>query len=60
MASEIAQINGGTTLEDLIEKYKIIMPEWNDKIPEVVKIWEDVSALYAGRRDAAGGRELLA
>lgn len=49
MASDIARKNGGTTLEDLIEKYKIIMPEWNDKLPEVVKLWEDVSALYANQ-----------
>ena len=39
----------GSTLEALLEKYKIVMPEFNDKIPSVVKLWEDVSALYANQ-----------
>ncbi|MGB4776179.1 MAG: hypothetical protein WBP45_13470, partial [Daejeonella sp.] len=47
MALEIAQGKGGTTLEGILEKYKITMPEFNDNIPSVVKLWEDVSALYA-------------
>lgn len=49
MASDIAQAKGGSTLEGLLEKYKIVMPEFNDKIPSVVKLWEDVSALYANQ-----------
>ncbi|MEO9218960.1 MAG: hypothetical protein ABI315_10330 [Bacteroidia bacterium] len=48
-ASDIAKVEGGTTLEALLEKYKIVMPEFNDKIPSVVKLWEDVSALYANQ-----------
>lgn len=49
LASDLAQAKGGTTLEGLLEKYKILMPEFNDKIPSIVKLWEDVSALYANQ-----------
>lgn len=38
---------GGNTLEGLLKKYNIEMPIWDDSNPVVVKIWEDVSALYA-------------
>ncbi|WP_437395115.1 hypothetical protein [Flagellimonas lutimaris] len=48
-ALEIAQSKGGTTLEGILEKYKIVMPEWNSNKPSVVQLWEDVSALYANQ-----------
>ena len=49
IAEEIAGGRGGTTLEGILAKYKIVMPEFNDKIPSVVKLWEDISALYANQ-----------
>ncbi len=49
MALSIAQMKGGSTLEGLLDKYKILMPEWNANIPSVVKLWEDVSALFANQ-----------
>lgn len=49
MALNIAQANGGSTLEGLLDKFKIAMPEWNANIPSVVKLWEDVSALFANQ-----------
>jgi len=47
IAQEIAEQNGGTTLEALIDKRKIEMPKWDATNPEVVKAWKDVSADYA-------------
>jgi hypothetical protein len=47
MALEIAQGKGGNTLEGMLAKYNIDMPTWDASNPAVVKIWEDVSALYA-------------
>nr|WP_260393513.1 fibronectin type III domain-containing protein [Riemerella anatipestifer] len=47
MALEIAQSKGGNTLEGLLAKYNIDMPIWDASNPVTVKIWEDVSALYA-------------
>ena len=49
MALEIAQGKGGTTLEGLLEKFNVIMPEWDNNNPLVVKLWEDVSGLYANQ-----------
>jgi hypothetical protein len=46
-AMRIAESNGGTTLEMLLEKRNIKLPDWDASNPEVVKIWEDVSAEYA-------------
>ncbi|BDX37768.1 hypothetical protein CYCD_11230 [Tenuifilaceae bacterium CYCD] len=48
-ALEIAKSKGGTTLEGLIDDYKINMPEWNEADATAVKIWEDVSAAYANQ-----------
>lgn len=47
MALEIAQSKGGNTLEGMLAKYNIQMPVWDAKNPVSVKIWEDVSSLYA-------------
>lgn len=47
MALEIAQSKNGNTLEGLLAKYNIEMPVWDGSNPVIVKIWEDVSALYA-------------
>jgi RHS repeat-associated protein len=46
-AANIAKTHGGTTLEMLIDKHKIQMPEWDDKNPVVVKEWGEMSRAYA-------------
>ncbi len=48
VAAQIADANGGTTLETLIAKRGIQMPPWGDGTnPIVVKAWKDISAQYA-------------
>lgn len=49
IALEIAQKKGGNTLEGMLGQYNIEMPIWNATVPSSVKIWEDVSALYASQ-----------
>jgi len=49
IALEIVRSKGGTTLEGLLDDYKINMPEWNEADASAVKIWEDVSAAYANQ-----------
>lgn len=46
-AVRIAGSKGGTTLEMLLEKRNIKLPDWDASNPAVVKVWEDVSAEYA-------------
>jgi hypothetical protein len=48
-ALEIANQNGGTTLEGLIESKGIEMPEYDVNNPASVKAWDDVSAAYASQ-----------
>ena len=40
-------LNGGTTLEMLIEARKIIMPTWDQNNQASIKAWEDISSEYA-------------
>lgn len=47
MALEIAQSKNGNTLEGLLAKYNIEMPVWQIDNLESIKIWDDVSAVYA-------------
>lgn len=47
VALNIARAKGGITLEGLIAKNKITMPEWDINNPKAIKAWEDVSATYA-------------
>ena len=39
-------LNGGTTLEMLIEARKIIMPTWDQNNQASIKAWEDISSEY--------------
>ena len=52
IAGKLASERGGTTLEQLMEKRGIKLPEWNADNPEVVKVWKQASAAYA---DGASG-----
>lgn len=47
VAAQIAQQNGGTTLEMLIAQKGIKMPAWDSSNPAVVKAWQQISAQYA-------------
>lgn len=47
VAGDIAGENGGTTLEQLMERRGITMPEWDPDNPAVVKVWEEASSAYA-------------
>ncbi|TCR62902.1 hypothetical protein [Rhizobium sp. BK376] len=47
IAAQIAQQNGGTTLEMLIKQNGIQMPAWDASNPAVVQAWQDISAKYA-------------
>jgi hypothetical protein len=47
IAAQIAQQNGGTTLETLIAQNGIQMPAWDASNPAVVQAWQNVSAQYA-------------
>ena len=47
VAAEIARKCGGTTLESLIKENNIEMPKLDYDVPESIKAWEDVSAVYA-------------
>lgn len=62
IALSIAKNKGGITLEGLISRNKIKMPEWNPNDAVAVKAWEDVSAAYAnqvsGEVRAVIGRDL--
>ncbi|WP_369049340.1 hypothetical protein [Tenacibaculum sp. UWU-22] len=40
---------GGNTLEGLLAKYNVEMPLWKFDDPNSIKVWEDVSALYASQ-----------
>ncbi len=46
-ARQIAIEKQGTTLEALMEKRGVKMPDWDPNNPEVVKAWKTVSADYA-------------
>jgi RHS repeat-associated protein len=46
-AAKIAKANIGTTLEMLIEKHKIVMPNWDANNPVHVKEWGKMSEAYA-------------
>jgi hypothetical protein len=46
-AAEVATGKGGETLEMLIEKRGIKMPDWDDTNPESVKAWSDISREFA-------------
>ncbi|MDR6969176.1 hypothetical protein J2X31_003203 [Flavobacterium arsenatis] len=46
---DIAISKNGTTLENLIEKNKIPMPEWDSSNINTVKIWEEISKTYANQ-----------
>ena len=52
VAGEIASRNGGTTLEQLMERRGIELPKWDADDPQVVKVWQEASAAYA---DGAAG-----
>lgn len=48
IAERIAENNGGTTLEMLLERNGVSpLPAWNRHDPESVRFWEDASAAYA-------------
>ena len=46
-AKNIAKSNGGVTLEYLIEKENIDIPEWDFNKPETMKAWQLASDAYA-------------
>lgn len=46
-ALEIALSKKGITLEALVDKFKIPMPEWDMKIPSSVETWQKISQSYA-------------
>ena len=52
VAAKIAQENGGTTLETVIDKNGVQMPVYNQSNPASVAAWENASAEYA--REASG------
>lgn len=47
VAGQYASDGGGTTLEQLMEKRGITLPEWNADDPKVVAAWQQASAAYA-------------
>ena len=47
VAVQIAAASGGTTLEQLLEKRKIVMPVWDAANPAVVQAWKDASLGFA-------------
>jgi hypothetical protein len=47
VALEIAEANGGVTLESLMENRNIILPLYNAGDPQNLKVWTDVSREYA-------------
>lgn len=47
VARQIAESQSGTTLEALIEKRGVQMPQWDATNPNVVQAWKDISADYA-------------
>jgi hypothetical protein len=46
-ALEIAKSRSGITLEGLLKEKNIELPAWNPSDPNVMKLWQDVSAEYA-------------
>jgi hypothetical protein len=52
VAREIAESQGGTTLERLVEIRGIKMPEWNPNNAATVRAWEELSREYA--KNASG------
>ncbi|MBE9468859.1 MAG: hypothetical protein IMY72_11165 [Bacteroidetes bacterium] len=47
IALDIAESKGGITLEGLLKKKGLDLPEWDINNPVTVKLWEDVSAQYS-------------
>jgi hypothetical protein len=47
VARQIAEKNGGTTLEKIIEEKNIQMPAWDPTDPKIAQAWKDISAEYA-------------
>lgn len=52
VAGRYADETGGTTLEQLMERRGVQMPEWDADNPDVVRTWGDASAAYA--QEASG------
>lgn len=46
-AAELAERNGGTTLESLMGRRGIELPQWDPDNPAVMKAWDDASAAFA-------------
>ncbi|WP_448903590.1 hypothetical protein [Eubacterium sp.] len=46
-AANIAKSRGGVTLESIIEKQNIVMPEWDFNNPSTMEAWNLVSGAYA-------------
>jgi hypothetical protein len=52
VAGRFAEDANGTTLEQLMERRGVKMPEWDADNPDVVRTWGDASAAYA--QEASG------
>jgi hypothetical protein len=63
IAQQIAESRGGTTLEGLIAKNHIDMPDFNKNDPTSVQAWKDISSEFAegvsGDVSAVVGKDLL-
>jgi len=49
VAADIATGRGGTTLESLMQRQRIDIPDWDLDNPAVIRAWKDVSGLYANQ-----------
>lgn len=46
-AAEVAENNGGTTLETLMARRGIELPQWDPDNPAVMRAWDEASAAFA-------------